>query len=208
MEALQIRSKSTGQLAFHVMLTPRGIATADAYAALNRAASPLRVLLYAAFDKPKEIYHKVRMMGGLFYYELVTTYPWGMDPFNMIREKLVFKEQKRALREHNSQILAAMVGKLLYQKSPQTFRALAQEVVNTVGRSEPFWGGTPITDEQMRQLLRYLDKDGPGYRARPLGFKLNPEQLAILKERMRTTQQAEIFSQTQTGHREQDVSEI
>jgi hypothetical protein len=186
MEALQIQSKATGKLAFQVMLTPRGVATTDVYAALNQAVAPLRVLLYAAFDKINEIFHRPRITGGLFYYELVTSYPSGMDPFIMIREKLAFKAQKRAIREHNSQALAAMVGKLLFQKSPQTFRALADEVVNKVGRTEPFWGGTPTTEEQMRQLLRYYNVDGPGYRAAPLGFKLNPEQLAILTERMRT----------------------
>ena len=111
-------------------------------------------------------------------------YPAGMDPLDMIGAKLAFKAQKRVSREHNSKVLVALVGKILYQKSPQSFVTLANEIVATMPRTEPFWGGVPRTEEQMRQLLRYLDKEGPNYRPPPLGFKLNPDQMTIMRERM------------------------
>jgi hypothetical protein len=156
------------------------VQTKDVYDALNKASAPHKVLLFGAFDKVHEIYHAPRLSGGRFYLQLVHGYGNDMNPYQMIENKLIFKAQKRANREHNSQVLAILVAKLLYQKSPQTFKALAQELILTMPKSSPFWGALPSTVEQQRQLFRYYEVGGPNYRPSPAPFHLNGGQQGML----------------------------
>lgn len=179
-EPFELWNKSNDKLIFRASLPEFGVQTKDVYDALNMAAAPKKVLLFAAFDKVNEIYHKPRLSGGRFYLQLVHGYSHDMNPYQMIENKLIFKAQKRINRQHNSQVLATMVAKLLYQKSPQTFQALTQELILTMPKSTPFWGGLPTTAEQQRQLFRYYEVGGPNYRPTPGPFRLHAEQQDML----------------------------
>ena len=179
-EPFELRNRSNNKLIFRASLPEFGVLTEDVYDALNAAAAPRKVLLFAAFDKINEIYHRPRLSGGRFYLQVVPSYGNDMNPYQMIENKLVFKAQKRTNREHNSQVLAILVAKLLYQKNPQTFQALAQELILTMPKSSPFWGALPSTAEQQRQLFRYYEIGGPNYRPTPAPFRLSGDQQGML----------------------------
>ena len=180
MAEFELRNRSDHKLIFRASLPEFGVQTKEVYDALNAAAAPQKVLLFAAFDKVDEIYHKPRLSGGRFYLQLVPGYGRDMNPYQMIENKLAFKAQKRANRQHNSQVLATMVAKLLYRKSPETFRALTQELILTMPQSTPFWGGLPTTAEQQKQLYRYYEVGGPNYRPTPAPFHLKMDQQNML----------------------------
>lgn len=180
MEPFELRNKSNKKLIFRATLPEFGVQTKDVYDALNMAAAPQKVLLFAAFDKLNEIYHRPRLSGGQFYLQLVPGYGRDVNPYQMIENKLIFKAQKRANREHNSQVLGMMVAKLLYQKSPETFEALTHELILRTPRSHPFWGALPVTAEQQRQLFRYYELGGPNHRPLPAPFRLSVDQQSFL----------------------------
>jgi len=197
LEAFVITRK--GRTIFKKVLSPNGVLTADVYRELNSIVQPKKVLLFAGFDKPNEIFHKPRLTGGVFDLKLVSDYPRGADPESMIKEKATFKESKRKSREHNASVLAEMVGRILYvleheddleysaeraemlgrfifKQDPKTFHKFATEVLEHTEGPRGFIGAEPTTSEQFRQIYRYYDSAGPRYRAAPQKFLLTEQE--------------------------------
>lgn len=148
-----------------------GLRTLDVYYLLNNIASPNKVLLHSSTAKGNDIYHRIRISGGIYYLTLVPYYPEDMDPITMTQNKAKFKKVKRANRAHDINVLVNLVGKALYDVSPQTFMELARQVTASRQRGE-FWGGVPQTELQMHELVRYLDSNGPEYTPPPLPLKV------------------------------------
>ena len=183
-DPLNILDTRNGRAILTLQLPPRGIATKDLYDALNRAVQPFKALIFSKDSgKPTEVYHKPRTSGGNYALKVVSVYPEGYNPYDMIDKKLLFKAEKRSSRIHNSKVLAGMVGKALYQKSPATFLALANHEIEKMDKPA-FWGGQPRTELQMSQLTRHLSANGPQYREAPFRFFPNAKEIEAMRDKL------------------------
>jgi hypothetical protein len=182
-----IVSRQTGRVLVQFPSSPLGYKTVQVYEFLNRAAYPKVALLYSDDDKPAEIYYKPRLGGGEYSVAFVPSYGPHINPFQLIQNKVLFKNLKRENRRHDSQILAEQVGEELYRASPGAFATLAGRVIDGVdeGVTTPaFWGGVPRSEEQYQHLVRHYRPGGPGYRPPPSNIAPSKRVVKQLRERL------------------------
>jgi hypothetical protein len=98
-----IVSRQTGRVLVQFPSSPLGYKTVQVYEFLNRAAYPKVALLYSDDDKPAEIYYKPRLGGGEYSVAFVPSYGPHINPFQLIQNKVLFKNLKRENRRHDSQ---------------------------------------------------------------------------------------------------------
>jgi len=182
-----IVSRQTGRVLFQFPSSPLGYKTVQVYEFLNKAAYPRFALLYSDDDKPTEIFRKPRLGGGEYSVAFVPSYGPHMSPFQLIQNKVLFKNLKRENRRHDSQILAQQVGEELYRASPGAFATLAGRVIDGVddGVTAPaFWGGVPRSEEQYQHLVRHIRPGGPGYRPPPSNIAPSARVVRQLRKRL------------------------
>ena len=182
-----IVSRQTGRVLVQFPASPLGYKTAQVYEFFNQAARPKVALLYSDEDKPAEIFRRPRLGGGEYSVVFVPSYGPHMNPFQLIQNKVLFKNLKRENRRHDSQILAEQVGEELYRASPGAFATLASRVIDGLdeGFAAPaFWGGVPRSEEQYSHLVRYFRPGGPGYRPSPSNFAPSKQVVKQLRGRL------------------------
>jgi hypothetical protein len=172
---------------YETVLPQFGVSTRDVYDAFNRVAKPKKVLLFSRFAKSSEIFHKPRLSGGQFNLVLVPDYPKDTDPVTMIHNKLEFKNYKRVAREHDSRLLAELVGMELYRENPKTFHVIVENVLGKHDGKHTlnFMAGMPANHDMFRQLYRYYNPAGPEYRPSPSAFAIPERDSQITRKSLR-----------------------